>query len=89
MKINWVVRFKNPVFLAQITMSVFFPILAYFGLHWEDMTTWGAIGNLIFNAISNPVVLVAVIISILNAINDPTTKGLSDSSRALNHTEIK
>lgn len=39
MKINWKVRFKNPVFIAQLVMSVLVPILAYMGLTVEDLTT--------------------------------------------------
>lgn len=81
-KINWKVRFKNPVFLVQIVLAVFGPILAYFGLMWEDMTTWGAILDLLVGAVKNPVVVVAVVVSVANAINDPTTKGLADSTNA-------
>lgn len=82
MKINWLVRFKNPLFWVQMALAIFGPILAYFGLMWEDMTTWGAVANLLLGAVKNPVVFVAVIVSVFNAINDPTTKGLSDSETA-------
>lgn len=85
MKINWKVRFKNPYFWAQIAVAVFVPILAYFGLNWSDMTTWAAIGTLLWQAIQNPVVVVAVAISIHNACIDPTTKGIGDSARALGY----
>ena len=39
MKINWKVRFNNPVFWANLAMAVVLPVLAYLGLNWEDMTT--------------------------------------------------
>ena len=81
-KINWKVRFKNPVFIVQILAAVFLPMLAYFGFKWEDMTSWGAILNVLMGAVKNPVVVVAVIVSAWNAINDPTTKGLFDSEQA-------
>lgn len=82
MKINWKVRFRNPVFIVQLLVAVFFPILAYFGLKWDDMTSWGAILNALYGAVQNPVVVVAVVVSVWNAINDPTTKGLADSETA-------
>lgn len=85
MKINWKVRKENILFVAQIVISVFGPILAYFGMNWEDMTTWAAIGNLFVQAIQNPVVCLAVAVSVFNAITDPTTKGIGDSQRALGY----
>ena len=89
MSINWKVRLKNPVFWVQIAVAVFLPVLAYFGLNWEDMTTWGAIGKVLLDAVRNPVVIVSVIVSVWNAINDPTTKGLSDSAQALTYDKPK
>lgn len=85
MKINWTVRFKNPVFWAQIAVAIVVPILTYFGFAWEDMTTWAAFGNLFVEAVKNPVVVLSVLVSLFNAINDPTTKGLSDSERAMSY----
>ncbi|MDT2814377.1 phage holin [Vagococcus carniphilus] len=88
-KINWKVRFKNPLFIAQILISVFVPILTYFGLEAKDLTTWKSVIELVVNALSNPYVVAMIVVSVFNAINDPVTKGLSDSERALNYTEIK
>lgn len=85
MKINWKVRRENILFIAQVVASIFVPILAYFGMNWEDMTTWAAIGNLLWQAIQNPVVVLAVAVSLFNAITDPTTKGIGDSQRALGY----
>ena len=68
-------------------MAVILPILTYFGLTWEDMTSWAAIGNLLLRAVKNPVVIVSVIASVWNAINDPTTAGLKDSQRAMTYEE--
>jgi phi LC3 family holin len=89
MKINWKVRFANPVFIKQILLAVFGPLLAYYGLNWADMTTWASIGNLFVQAIQNPVVVCSVIISVYNAIPDPTTKGIGDSEQALTYTQPK
>lgn len=87
MNINWKVRFKNPVFIAQLVLAIFTPILAYAGLTAQDMTTWKAVGELIMTAISNPYVLVLVVVSVWNALNDPTTKGIGDSVNALTYDE--
>ena len=89
MKINWKVRFNNPIFWRNIVISIVAPILTYMGVGWESMTTWNALGGLFVQAISNPVIVVAVICSMWNAINDPTTKGDSDSELALTYTTPK
>lgn len=83
--INWKVRLKNPVFWVQIAAAIVLPILTYLGLSWEDITTWAAFGNIFVQAVSNPVILVSVVVSVWNAINDPTTKGLNDSFRAMTY----
>lgn len=83
MKINLKVRLKNPVFIAQIILAILTPILAYAGLTMQDITTWKALGDLIMNALSNPYVLGLAGVSVWNAINDPTTKGVGDSANAL------
>jgi phi LC3 family holin len=85
MKINWKVRIKNPAFWVQIVVSVFAPILTYFGLRWSDMTTWAAIGSVLWQAIQNPVVVVSALVGVYNTCIDPTTKGIGDSVRALGY----
>ena len=89
MKINWKVRFKNPVFWRNIVISFIAPMLTYLGMSWNEMTTWYALWDILVQAISNPVVVVAVVCSVWNAINDPTTAGLSDSEQALSYTKPK
>lgn len=89
MKINWKVRIKNPYFWIQIGIAILMPILAYMGLSVEDLTSWGKLGEILLSAISNPYVIGLVAVSVFNAIQDPTTKGLSDSENALSYTEPK
>ena len=84
--INYKVRFKNPVFIAQLILAVLTPILAYAGLTMQDLTTWKALGDLLIGAISNPYVLGLVVVSVFNAITDPTTAGISDSERAMTYS---
>lgn len=86
---NWKVRFKNPLFIAQIILSVLTPILAYAGLTVKDLTTWQALGDLLMGALSNPYVLGLVVVSVFNAVTDPTTSGVKDSEQALTYAKPK
>lgn len=82
---NLKVRFKNPVFIAQIILAILTPILAYAGLTVQDVTTWAKLGDLLLGAVQNPYVLGLVAVSLWNALTDPTTKGLGDSARAMTY----
>lgn len=89
MKINWKVRAKNPVFWVAVAVAIISPILAYMGKEWTDMTTWKVLGETLFEAVKNPVIIVAIITSVGGVIIDPTTAGISDSSQALTYTAPK
>ena len=84
--INFKVRLRNPVFIAQLVLAVLTPILAYAGLTVQDLTTWKALGDLLIGALSNPYVLGLIVVSVWNAVNDPTTHGISDSERAMTYS---
>lgn len=85
MNINWRIRIKNPAFWVSIAIAIVTPILAYFGLTAQDMTSWGAIWDVVVQAVSNPYVILTVAVSVYNAIVDPTSTGVTDSSRALQY----
>ena len=85
LKLNLKVRFRNPVFWVQIGLSILLPIMTYYGLTPQDITTWGKLGTMIWSAIQNPYVLSMVLVSVWNALTDPTTEGLGDSARALTY----
>ena len=89
MKINLKVRAKNWLFWVQVFLAVLTPILAYMGLTVQDLTTWGALGNVLLEAVMNPYVLCLVVVSVWNAINDPTTAGVSDSDQAMTYSKPK
>lgn len=89
MKINWTVRFKNPVFWAQIFVAIMLPILTHLGINWEDITTWATLGEVLLSAVKSPVIVVAIIVSVFNTVNDPTTKGIGDSAQALTYDKPK
>lgn len=71
-------RIKNPVFIMQMILAVLTPILAYAGLTAKDITTWNTLGELLVGAMKNPYILVTVLVSVGNAVNNPTTKGFWD-----------
>lgn len=89
MKINLKVRFKNPMFYVQLVLSVLTPILTYLGLTATDLTTWAKLADVLVQAVSNPYVLSLVIVSVYNALVDPTTKGFGDSENALTYDTPK
>ncbi len=86
---NLKVRFRNPVFIAQLILAIITPVGAYFGLTGADMTTWAKVWKTAAAAIGNPYVVVLAIISMWNALNDPTTAGVGDSNRAMSYTVPK
>ena len=65
------------------------PILTYFGLQASDLTTWAKVADTFVQAVSNPYVVVMALVSLFNAITDPTTKGIGDSEKALTYTSPK
>ena len=87
MKINWKVRLKNPIWWAEVAAALLLPMIAAVGLRWEDMTEWNALFEVLKAAVQNPVTVTAVAVSLWNAVTDPTTAGLGDSSRALAYNE--
>lgn len=86
---NLKVRFKNPVFIAQLILAILTPILAYAGLTVQDLTSWQALREILLGAIRNPYVLGLIVVSVWNALNDPTTVGITDSAQALTYDKPK
>lgn len=89
--INWKVRFNkdNITFIIRFVAALIIPVLAYLGLEVTDLTSWKLIGDVLLQFISNPFLLGLTVINALNMIPDPTTKGITDSEKALNYTEPK
>ena len=86
---NLKVRFKNPVFIVQIFLSILVPILTYAGLTFQDLTSWAILGKVLVEALQNPYVLGLIAVSVWNALNDPTTEGLTDSKLAMTYDKPK
>lgn len=87
MKINWLVRFRNRAFVMRFALAIVLPILTYYSLKFEDLTSWDGVYDLFLKYLSNPYLIGLSIVSALNMVPDPTTAGLSDSTRALTYTE--
>lgn len=83
--INWKVRMRNPLFWVQVFLAILMPILAYMGLAVEDLTSWAILGTTLLEAVKNPYVLGLVVVSVWNAVNDPTTEGVKDSNLAMTY----
>lgn len=81
MKINIPVRFKNPWFWVGICGT----ILTAMGVSPEMFTSWGAVWEAMVNMVSNPYMLVSVVLAVLGVFVDPTTSGISDSKRAMSY----
>ncbi len=84
MKINWAVRFKSKTFWLTFIPALLLliqVILATFGVTFE-------IEMLEINLVSIINALFAVL-TILGVVVDPTTKGISDSNRAMMYKEPK
>ncbi len=77
-KINWKIRFKNPIFWLNVLLAVATPILAYFGINGSDLTSWSSLFSLVLDALKNPYVVGLVLVSLWNNIINPMTKGITD-----------
>lgn len=53
------------------------------------MTTWAGLFSVIKGVFLNPYLLCLCLWNVWTAINDPTTKGIKDSTNALEYTEPK
>ena len=84
MKINWEVRIKNKVFwitLIPAVLLVLQSVAAVFGFTLD----LGDLGNKLIAVVES----LFVVLAILGIVTDPTTSGISDSSRAMTYTEPK
>ncbi len=89
MKINWKVRFKNPLFYAALILAIVAPIGVAFGVHLDDLTTWPMVWDIAKKAILTPHLVITVFIAVVAFLIDPTTKGLKDSPQAMKYKEPK
>jgi phi LC3 family holin len=80
MKINWKVRFKQPVFITTFTTLVLtfvYNLLAMFEI----------VPSISQDMVMNVVIAVVQLLAGIGVLVDPTTKGVKDSERAMGYTE--
>ena len=84
MKINWTVRIKNKNFWLTIVPAFLLFVQAVadaFGFTLD----LGELGNNLLDVVNSAFTVLAI----LGIVTDPTTKGVSDSNRAMTYTEPK
>lgn len=86
-RINWKIRWQNPLFYVPIIASIFMPILGYLQMDVTNLTTWAGVWEFILKVISNPYLLIMLFINIFSAANDPTVRGFNDSELSMNKVE--
>lgn len=82
MNINWKVRIKNKNFWLTLIPAVLLlaqVVMAVFGVTIDI----GDIGNKLIDVVNTAFSVLAI----LGVVTDPTTKGMSDSERALTYNE--
>lgn len=84
MNINWTVRIKNKAFWVAFIPAVLLLAKQICALIGVDLDVAGLSEQLI-----DIVSTVFVLLALVGIVNDPTTKTLSDSERAMNYTEPK
>lgn len=83
--INWKVRIKNPYFWIGLIAT----ILAALGVSPECLTSWAILWEKIMALLGNPFAIGCMLVAIIGYVNDPTTKGISDSKQALTYEAPK
>ena len=81
MKINWKVRFKNKTFLVTfitVVVSVVYQVLAALEI----------VPKISQDTVMNCLLAIVTILTGLGVVTDPTTKGITDSERALEYEEL-
>lgn len=85
--INWKVRFKNPkwvlAFISQLFIVAQMVLAGLNSLGITDFQLTEAIQQTILNFVN----AVFVLLSMMGIIQDPTTKGMRDSERAMTYKD--
>lgn len=79
--INWIVRFKHPMFWTGL-IALFF---ATIGVDVTTLTSWPLLIGCLKDFIGNPFAIGCVIVAVIGYITDHTTKGIKDSENAMTY----
>lgn len=89
MKINWLVRFRNPVWVGAFISQVFIVVqIILVGLNSIGVTDF-QLTKEVEGWILTLVNAIFVVLASLGVVQDPTVKGVSDSNQALRYDEPK
>lgn len=80
--VNWTVRFRNPLFWVAVIPACLLliqAVLAVFGVDWDYSEINSRLLAVVEAAFS--------VLAIIGVVADPTTEGVSDSTRALGYRE--
>lgn len=82
MNINWKLRLKNKATLLSLVTLVL-------GFVYQILSLVGVVPKISEDTVMNIVLLAVNLLTALGVVVDPTTKGLGDSSNAMNYLEPK
>lgn len=85
MKINWLVRVKNPNFWIGLIGIV----LVAMGVDASMFTSWQIVWDSFISLVKNPFMLGAVALAVWGYVQDFTTKGVCDTKLALSYNKPK
>lgn len=80
MKVNWLVRFRNPVFWATLI-----PAVIAFG--YTALGLFDVVPSISENSVINGITTLITTLTTVGVLVDPTTSGLSDSTKALGYSK--
>lgn len=83
-KINWKVRVKNVNFWVALIPAILLVIQQVAGIFGFTLDL-GDVGDKLMSLVYS----IFAVLAIIGVVNDPTTKGISDSSRALTYDRPK
>lgn len=87
-KINWKLRFKNPMFWVLIIGSIIGTALTYNSMKPQDLTTWSSVFNLAKGIVLNPFLLFTCLWTAFASVIDTTSKGIGDTDHAIKKREL-
>lgn len=78
MKINWKVRFRNPVWVTSLVALVISTV-------YQALAMFEVAPAITEDAVMQTVSAVVQLLTLMGVLIDPTTKGVGDSDRALEY----
>lgn len=80
MKINWKVRFRNPVWVTSLVALVISTV-------YQGLAMFEVAPAITEDTVMQVVSAIVQLLTLMGVMIDPTTKGVSDSERALEYKE--